>query len=111
VLEVRPRKAYLAGMLALRPLLLILTAMLFAFGGLARAAEPPMTEPPCHEAPANPSGKATLAVSCCVGCMPASQSLPAPIAAPDAAVTATYVTASPTLLSRPLAPDTPPPRL
>ena len=110
MLEAPPRQAYLADMAVLRPLLLILTGMLFAFGGLARAAEPPMMQPPCHEAPANPSSKATLAVSCCVGCMPASQDLPAPLAAPVAIVTATYVTASPTLLSRALAPDTPPPR-
>lgn len=97
-------------MTALRPLLLILTAIVFAFGGLARAAEMPMSEPPCHEAPAAPSGKATLAVSCCVGCMPAPNLLPAPILTPTAATAATYNTASPTLLSRPLSPETPPPR-
>ena len=96
-----------------RTLLLVLTAFLLALGGAVRAAPMPAAEPPCHESPAKPDepGKATVAVSCCVGCMPASQSLPAPVAAPVTIVTATYVTASPTLLSRPLAPDTPPPRL
>ena len=97
-------------MLALRPLLLILTALLFAFSGVARAAEPATAEPPCHEAPASPSGKATLTVSCCVGCMPAPQVLPAPLTAPVGVACATYVLASPTLLGRPLAPETPPPR-
>lgn len=97
-------------MTALRPLLLVLTAMLFAFGGLARAAEMPMTEPPCHEAPADSSGKATLAVSCCIGCMPAPNLLPAPAQTPTTAAPAIYNAASRTLLSRPLAPETPPPR-
>lgn len=110
MLEVRSQEAYLADMIALRPLLLILTAMLFAVGGLARAAEPPMTQPPCHETPAQHPDKATLAMSCCIGCMPASQTLPAPVTASATTAPATYVLASPTLLSRALAPDTPPPR-
>lgn len=94
----------------LRPLLLILTALLFAFGGLARAAETQTAAPPCHEAPADQSSKATLAMSCCVGCMPAPSLLPAPISAALRIDRAAYVTVSVTLLSRPLAPDTPPPR-
>lgn len=93
-----------------RTLLLILTALIFAFGGLARAGEAPTTEPPCHEAPAGHPDKATLAMSCCVGCMPAPNPLPAPVLAPATAAPAIYNTTSPTLLSRPLAPDTPPPR-
>ena len=97
-------------MMALRPLLLVLTAMIFAFGGLARAAEPAAAEPPCHEAPADHSSKATLAVNCCVGCMPAPNLLPAPLGVFAALAPTAYVVASPTLLSRPLAPDTPPPR-
>ncbi|MDB5468920.1 MAG: hypothetical protein JWR84_480 [Caulobacter sp.] len=97
-------------MTTLRSLLLILTAMLFAFGGLARAAEPATSTPPCHEAPADHSSKATLSMSCCVGCMPAPNLLPPPVGAPMVAMLATYVTVSPTLLGRPLAPDTPPPR-
>ncbi|RYF90099.1 MAG: hypothetical protein EON95_17600, partial [Caulobacteraceae bacterium] len=75
---------------ALRPLLLILTALLFAFGGLARASEPATAEPPCHEAPAGHSGKAMLAMSCCIGCMPAPQALPAPLAQSRALSAPTY---------------------
>lgn len=93
-----------------RTLLLILTAMILAFGGLARAAENPMAEPPCHEAPAQHPDKATLAMSCCIGCMPAPSLLPAPVSASISVAPATYAVASPTLASRPLTPDTPPPR-
>lgn len=103
-------QAYLTAMLVLRPLVLILMAVVFAFGGLARAAEAPAMEPPCHEAPADPSSKATLAVSCCVGCMPAQSPLPAPPIVTSSVSPATYAVAHPMLLGRPLAPDTPPPR-
>lgn len=96
-------------MTALRTLLLVLTAMIFAFGGLARA-ETPTAEPPCHEAPAQHPGKATLAMSCCIGCMPAPNLLPAPLCASKSAAPATYAPVSPTLMGRPLAPETPPPR-
>ena len=61
-----------------RALLLVLTACLLAFGGAARAM--PTGEPPCHEAPAHKPdpAKATPAISCCVGCMPAAQPLEPP---------------------------------
>lgn len=97
-------------MTTLRTLLLVLTAMIFAFGGLARAGEAPMAEPPCHEAPAQHPDKATLAMSCCVGCMPAPSALPAPVGGVTLKAPAIYVVSSPTLMGRPLAPDTPPPR-
>ncbi|HYE45136.1 MAG TPA: hypothetical protein VEA44_05110 [Caulobacter sp.] len=78
-------------MAALRPLLLILTAMLLAVGGLARA-ETPTAEPPCHETPAQTPepGKATAAVNCCVGCMPAAQGLEVQPARIRAATPARY---------------------
>jgi hypothetical protein len=109
-LEPDAGQAYLTPMPLLRPLVLILMAMVFAVGGLARAAEAPTTAPPCHEMPADPSSKATLAISCCIGCMPAQSLLPAPLSVTVIEAPAIYAASSPTLLSRPLAPDTPPPR-
>ncbi len=98
----------------MRTLLLILTAMVFAFGGLARATEGPVGEPPCHEAPAKAPagapGKATLAMSCCVGCMPAPQALPGPEAMPVAEAASAYPRPVHRLVGRRLPPETPPPR-
>jgi hypothetical protein len=93
-----------------RALLLALTAFLLAFGGAARAM--PVGEPPCHEAPAHKPdpAKATLAISCCVGCMPAAQGLEPPVDLVRAAATARYRIVALTLSGLALEPEPRPPR-
>lgn len=113
-LEPGRQRDYLTPVALLRTLLLVFAAMIFAFGGLARASEGPASEPPCHEAPgkapAGTPGKATLAMSCCVGCMPAPQALPGPGAAPVATLARAYPRPIHRLVGRLLAPEPPPPR-
>ncbi|MBX3481824.1 MAG: hypothetical protein KF842_15645 [Caulobacter sp.] len=109
-------------MSGLRPLLLILTAMVFALGGFARAAPatgPAESQPPCHEAPAKPGhpapapgpGKAMImSGSCCIGCLPAPERL-APLPAPVAALPGRpFVLTLPRLTGREVPPDPRPPR-
>lgn len=93
-----------------RALLLVLTAFLLAFGGAARAM--PAGEPPCHEEPAHKPdpAKATLAISCCIGCMPAGQHLEPPADPVRAATPTLYRMAVQALTGLALAPEPRPPR-
>lgn len=98
-------------MQALRTLALILIATLFAVSGTARAMPAPAGTPPCHEAPAQ-HGKgmpAPVAMSCCIGCMPAPMEVPSMLNG-QSAEAAVYADALAMRSGRVTAPDPDPPR-
>ncbi|MBI1405806.1 MAG: hypothetical protein GC145_06745 [Caulobacter sp.] len=107
-------------MSGLRLLLLILTAMVFAAGGFARAAPAPAAAmtPPCHEAPATPKdhaptpgpAKAMLSGSCCIGCLPAPDRLEDILPPTASAPSSRFVMTLTTLTGREVPPDPRPPR-
>jgi hypothetical protein len=111
----------------LRTLMLILLAAVFAVGGPLRAlpchAE---TTAPCHEmaqsmagdmagmthdkAPAHKSKPDAMALSCCVGCLPAAVRDLAPAATPGVAVRLDFAVVSQSLDGLSPAPEHGPPR-
>lgn len=104
----------------LRVLLLILTAMVFALGGFARAAPAPAAAmtPPCHDMPAAPGdhapapgpAKAMLSGSCCIGCLPAPDCLETFLPPTAVAPSSRFVLTLTTLTGREVSPDPRPPR-